>query len=182
MEDNRMDLGSFEVTSGRIIVSDPCYAKDIWCCNELKNAQNGTWSAYAVYDNSSIYAIIQKLVIECDDAGHIQEGMEMAPFTVGVDSGQAGFFDAVHYRDERVIDPDCNSSAYAELWYKHCCEITLARFPAGVLPFGVVSSSGYGDGEYNCYLQKSDQGKVIRVSIDFVDTDMEDDWDEEEGE
>ena len=42
-----IDLGKFDVVSGRLAVSDPCYDEDVWCRGELENAKNGYWLAFA---------------------------------------------------------------------------------------------------------------------------------------
>ena len=52
-----------------------------------------------------------------------------------------------------------------------------------MLPYGVVSSSGLGDGCYDCYIQRDAFGYLIRAKILFIDTDaceMEDDDDANE--
>ena len=59
-----------------------------------------------------------------------------------------------------------------EAWYNSCCNQTLhTDHYAGVIPHGVVSNSGYGDGGYICYsyhLSKT-QGEDITwgVMINF---------------
>ena len=46
---------------------------------------------------------------------------------------------------------------------------------AGVLEYGVVSSSGYGDGSYTAYVARNDNNQVIAVRIVFLSK-----YDEEE--
>lgn len=182
MDEGGLDLGTFEVVSGRLIVTDPCYAENIWCCNALETVRNGTWNARVVYDSDSIYPHVTRLIAEHESADSLPELMEDAPFNVGVDSGQAGFFDAAHYRDDRAIAPNCAPTEHADLWYEHCCQITLARQQAGILPYGAVSSSGYGDGCYDCYFQRDAFGYIIRAEILFIDAKAEDSEDYDESE
>ena len=94
-------------------------------------------------------------------------------FDVGVDSGQAGLFDASHYRDDTVIPNHENlkDKEPSEIWYDHCCNITLSPLSAGVLPYGVVSSSGYGDGGYDCFICRNEYGQIIRAEIEFIPED-----------
>lgn len=170
MDDHRFDLGTFEVVSGRMIASDPCYAENLWCCNMLENARNGTWHASIVYDDiAGSWLRVARLTAEHECADALVCSMEDANICVGVDSGQAGFFDAAHYRDDRVIDSCRIPSEQGDLWYGHCCQITLSRQQAGVLPFGVVSSSGYGDGGYDCQIQRDAAGYIVRAEIVFID-------------
>ena len=173
----RLDLGTYEVISGKLVVSDPCYAEDLWCCNALENVRNGVWNAHAIYDVDRSYPLVAALSIEHECAESVVADMEEASFAVGVDSGQAGFFDAAHYRNDRVIDPNCTPTEHADLWYDHCCGITLARQQAGTLPFSVVSASGIGDGVYDCYLQRDAAGYVIRAELLFIDSEADDDSD-----
>ena len=180
--EDRFDLGTFEVVSGRLIVTDPCYSEDLWCCNALETVRNGTWNAYVVYNGADSYPHVVRLIAEHESAEALPVIMEDASFGVGVDSGQAGFFDAAHYRDVRVIDPDCIPTEHADLWYDHCCQITLSRQQAGVLPYGVVSSSGYGDGCYDCYFQRDAFGYVVRAEILFIDIEADNPEDEDESE
>lgn len=37
------NLGSFDVHSGELIVSDPCYSLGTWCQGKLENVRNGEW-------------------------------------------------------------------------------------------------------------------------------------------
>ena len=174
-----LELGTFQVVSGKLAVSDPCYEVDVWCRGELENVKNGTWRASAIEQNagrwgkriSRLIAVHEEHLDETEDATYTGFP-ELAPFEVGVDSGQAGIFDAAHYRDASILPEGDHKhlfeGAEAEPWYDYCCDITLSDLSAGVLPYGCVSSSGYGDGGYDCFFWKDDDGKVIRVEIEFI--------------
>ena len=43
--------------------------------------------------------------------------------------------------------------------------------------FGLVSSSGYGDGGYNCWTAKNEDGKIVAIRVEFI---TEDDYEDEE--
>ena len=192
-----INLGKFDVVSGRLAVSDPCYDEDVWCRGEIDNAKNGSWFAFA--DEKAIerwgeaftrlIAVHEDYVDRIASMGEKTEGlakktdqlskhccgsltMHRAAFAVGVDSGQAGIFDASHYRDNSVVPNEGYSHQFedeeADAWYDYCCEITLSDSCAGVLPFGVVSVSGFGDGEYVCDFWKNADGEVVRVEIEFI--------------
>ena len=55
-----------------------------------------------------------------------------------------------------------------EAWYWHCCQITGSRLQAGVLPYGLVSSTGFGDGAYPCTLYCDPAGYIVKVEIEFI--------------
>ena len=40
---------------------------------------------------------------------------------------------------------------------------------AGVMPYGAVSSSGFGDGGYVCYTHEGDTGEIDFAFIVFID-------------
>ena len=167
-----LDLGEFTVLSGRLAVSDPCYDTDVWCRGELENVMNGTWHASAVEMQTGSWGrrIARLIAVHENYADEKMSKGQCMGFEVGVDSGQAGLFDASHYRDDSVI-PNAKSLINEEpaaIWYKHCCDITLSPLSAGVLPYGVVSSSGYGDGGYDCFICRNEYGQIIRAEIEFI--------------
>ena len=43
--------------------------------------------------------------------------------------------------------------------------------------FGLVSSSGFGDGGYNCWTAKNEDGKIVTIRVEFI---TEDDYEDEE--
>ena len=85
----------------------------------------------------------------------------------GVDSGQA-----------MVGDP-----CYLESWgqdnefnYDKACDVTIKN-KFGVLSHGmsVVFETGYGDGAYPVYAELNEDGRVARITIDFIgDLELED--------
>lgn len=175
-------LGTFELTGPVLRVSDPCYDRDVWCCGTIENCKPGSWETAVLMQDEGDWGIRNAILV----ARHEEGGPELeafrkvlngkdktwqeCPFEVGVDSGQAGIFDDKHYQDNSVFDgmpaaefdPD-NS------WYSHCCDITMSPLGAGVLPFGVVSSSGYGDGGYAALKHIGQDGRTDSVFIVFLD-------------
>lgn len=90
---------------------------------------------------------------------------------VGVDSGQAGFFDLEMYQTVK------KEAAVEEKFYDEICDLTLDDKGWGVHPTGVVSSSGYGDGGYTCLVRRNDEGKAIEAIIVYLAQYDEDDSD-----
>lgn len=177
-EKKELELGEFEVVSGKLAISDPCYTTDVWCRGELVNVLNGTWQASAieVYKGQWGHRIAQLIAVHESCSGEKMSKGQCVGFEVGVDSGQAGIFDASHYRDDSVI-PNSESTTAAEpgeMWYQRCCDLTRLPLSAGVLPYGVVSSSGFGDGSYDCFICRNEYGQIVRVEIEFISEDEED--------
>jgi hypothetical protein len=65
-----------------------------------------------------------------------------------------------------------------DAWYGACCHLTLGEENWGVLPNGVVSSSGYGDGSYAVTGIKNDEGEYVAFCIVFIGNDDEEDNDD----
>lgn len=179
-------LGTFKVESGEVRISDPCYKKDTWCAGVLKNVKKGTWIARAwAFDEGSWGERIGYLIAVNEDYRfRFDDPREDTGIDVGVDSGQAGIFDEKYYKDDSVFaDKTEKNRKYGEaicaddIWYSWVCDITLAEPNAGVIPFGCVSSSGYGDGSYNCSVIK-EKGKIVAVVIDYGLENREEDEEE----
>jgi hypothetical protein len=56
-----------------------------------------------------------------------------------------------------------------------CCDKTLSKM-AGVIPFGVVSSSGMGDGTYICEVAKEND-EVVAIQVTFLEEEQEEEID-----
>jgi hypothetical protein len=192
-------LGAFEITCGEARISDPCYELGTWCAGTIMPVKNGVWHSYVVRSDENDWGIrCAMLVAYNTETGKVHQEdhrFEKQRFEVGVDSGQAGIFDAKHFKDDESVKgcertgnehPICED----EPFYSICCDRTLSDIGAGVIPYGVVSSSGYGDGGYDCYAIRDDDNEIIAICIDFgllheepVDeNDYYDDEDDEEDE
>jgi len=182
MQINRNFLGQFENISGRFAISDPCYDIDVWCRGELSGVKKGMWNAeVGIYDAGDWGKKVALLIVTHVDYDDDAEGdyiSKIADFEVGVDSGQAGIFDVSHYRDDSVFDDGAVEDGQAEkggIWYDHCCSITLdPTNHAGIIPYGAVSSSGYGDDGYDCTFWLDSNNEIIKVVITFIVKEDED--------
>ena len=175
-----MELGSFELTQSVMRVSDPCYERNVWCCGTVDDCKIGTWEAGVfVRDEDDWGERMAVLAARFADGGPrfeeisraTDKGLKdwtMCRFEVGVDSGQAGIFDETHYMDNSIFETKAQHDIDEE-WYNHCCDITLSSMGAGVLPFGVVSRSGYGDGGYYAMKHSAPDGQVDGIYVVFID-------------
>ena len=161
----------FAVVSGRITISDPCYEEISERLNCEIKAKKGTWKAEVDYNDE--YRC-KNLIASCLDFNKL-DVKRMKNFGIGVDSGQAGVFDSQHYRDDKVVE-NCQRIhgeiiCEDEPWYSICCDRTLSKDNAGSIPYGVVSSSGYGDGCYDVMIYYNEKEEAIKVEIEFIDED-----------
>lgn len=163
-------LGTFEIVSGRMAVSDPCYKPNDFGYGVLRNVKKGVWEACVMLKDCGEWGVrVAGLRVRHQDAGIpiSKDDTRRARFMVGVDSGQAGFFDEEHYDDSSLIDSFRHN--FGSPWYNRCCDLTLGEDQAGVLPYGAVSSSGYGDGGYDCRYKTNADGEIDYARIEFID-------------
>jgi hypothetical protein len=193
MKKETVALGMFEVTSGALMVSDPCYELGTWCQGKLENVKNGTWNALSVrvevpaFWDSGTEIRCGELIAYHSNIDYpmieLEGKWELTGIDVGVDSGQAGVFcSSVYRKDETVTTPlwryGRDNLRECDKWYSSCCyQTSETRHHAGVINGGAVSISGYGDGGYDCYVVKDDIGQVVAVRIVFIG-DEEDSEDE----
>lgn len=161
-------LGTFTCKSGKLIVSDPCYEKGLWCQGTIKNARPGTWEAYAAQcDEGDWGKRIAALIVRHQDwAGKhwpnpvwkIQEKTE-----IGVDAGHAGFFDDSVYPNKSDEKEDFNDTCF-HVRYRENGEPGYIQ--AGIIDGGAVSSSGDGDGGYRLATIE-ENGQTVAAVIDY---------------
>ena len=183
----------FEVTSGSMVCSDPCYNTDVWCMGIVDNVKNGTWVAEVDKKNMGDWGeriaslfVANKDMLE-KNPKLVDEVFADEPlgFVGGVDSGQFGFFDKAFYKNDESandlqkyefgVDYD---KEVGDKWYRACANITLGVESWGVLPNGVVSSSGFGDGSYDVFGLKNSEGEYIAFAVVFIYDDEDDEDDE----
>lgn len=141
-------LGGFEMTSQTMRVSDPCYDRDVWCCGTFGKCKTGTWEAGVLKTDMGDWGVrCAVLAVRHKETGpdysvirqrkvyQMKDGWLEQPIDVGVDSGQAGFYDEAFYQDNSIFkgmpEPEHD---YGDLWYNHACDITLSEMSAGVMP------------------------------------------------
>lgn len=167
-----IELGTFELTREVLIVSDPCYDVQTGCLGHIFDAKLGIWKAtVGIKDEGEWGRRVAFLAAFHSDSPDISElASHEAGFAVGVDSGQAGIFDCNHYRDNDLF-PGQNEGSFGDPWYSYCCNQTLkTEHQAGVIPYGAVATSGYGDGAYQCFYYtrgENEKRATWGVLIDF---------------
>ena len=170
-----------------VYVTDPCYSVPTWCQTKLTNVLPGEWIVSMIYDekggsnrNAELY------LVHKDYQGKNLLYDWLGEF--GVDSGQAGVFDAASYRDDAyaagITTPEVDfflpgDSLEGDAWYTKMCKFTLANDGWGAYAAGAVSSSGYGDGMYPVYGAEVD-GKVVALQLVFIDQSAEDEPEDDE--
>lgn len=109
-------LGGFEMTSQTMRVSDPCYDRDVWCCGTFGKCKTGTWEAGVLKTDMGDWGVrCAVLAVRHKETGpdysvirqrkvyQMKDGWLEQPIDVGVDSGQAGFYDEAFYQDNSIF-------------------------------------------------------------------------------
>ena len=183
-------LGEFNVSSGALMATDPCYKPGTWCQVPIENVENGTWFAYGLFKNEGSWSRCAEFVaIHKDYAMHdfsCEFPWQETEGEVGVDSGQAGVFDMKKY-NTGITSGRENEGEVGD--YDKICELTLNLDPNGnvlkgipLIDYGWVTPSGYGDGGYRCFVAKALDGKVIGIKIIFIGAEEEDDFEDGDAE
>lgn len=190
------ELGTFNVTSSKLMVTDPCYERGTWCAGMLENVKNGVWTGFVVrvedelttYDGRVHKGITVAELVAFHSSVDSNVRWIKSKIDVGVDSGQAGIFDEAKYphgKNEPERMKEYNSgkfNAEFEKFYEECGLKTLgvecsesyyANDPnfkrAGVVfDMGIVSGTAYGDGSYTCYTATR-EGEIVAVKIVYMD-------------
>lgn len=142
------EIGTFEVTSGKIVVKDPCYTS-----GSIFPAKNGTWTGILHTDHGKK----RICALEARAPGHHNTMVEVCK--EGVDSGQMGVFN------------ESNAEHTHENDYNNICKMTLKAPYGGIIKhYGVASSTAYGDGTYPVMVSRDlKTGEVTSVIIEFTD-------------
>lgn len=164
-----------------LLLTDPSYTYDrkrfgqeIFSIQvELKNCESGKWLGSWSKHNFGTFSQPNERILQLEAESSKRKDKSGIAWEylkdefVGVDSGQAGIFNANRY-PQGEIEGDSPFS-------KKCMEITMSKEQAGVIPEGVVSSTGWGDGSYDVYIKKSPKTqKIIACKIVFINQEDED--------
>lgn len=169
-------LGTFEVDSGLLTVGDPGYTKACLRFHvPLVGTKTGTWCGTVLRAHvpgrgercAALVAHHESYLPSVDQPVWVPLG------SLDVEYAVAGIFDSAHYY-EGVLDADVIDEARVaeDPWYAACARRAHGRGAyddrgAGVVPFGCVASSGFGDGVYTCYVVRAADRAVVGVCIDF---------------
>lgn len=190
-------IGQFTTTQPKILVSDPGYDKDEYCSRLVDNCKTGQWDAYINKNHytfeyekglfnkdcrvASVFVKHNSATKELFGTIHLEEKDEDSAFfrwrgnwvrlsdNIGVDSGQAGFFDYDKFGDNSQFDA-MGQCGFGDKWYSNCCDATLGigKYAGIIAKCGVNSSSGFGDGCYTVWGHKTKDNKIDAMVLFFL--------------
>ena len=162
---DRMDKDFGEFTVGnKVMVSDPCYENGC----KIVQVVPGTWEGYVAYNDDGR---VSHLMAHHRDYFKYKQLSE-SNFTVitdemGVDSGQMAICDLGHYSTD---DEE----------YRKYCDATISEDGGGIIgDYAVVSSTGWGDGEYTLYGAYNDNDECYALWVEFISDEGEEDEEDE---
>ncbi len=166
-------MNTFEIKSGQLIVTDPCYPRE---GEFIHKAKKGKWYAEVEHSEGCISCLIAKHE-SCRGQGYWK-----TVSSAGVDSGQMSIFDLSAYGDGEGEADDDGS------FYNKCCRETCKSFdhrpenkdrPESDYEFGIVdecgavSTSGLGDGCYPIEVIKEGD-EIVAVRVTFIEEEVPD--------
>ena len=183
-------IGQIELDN-EVIVSDPCYEADQDFNSAVNNVESGTYHCFIrecevslgdastvhfrksvlfalhedykdelPYNERKLIDVYDSLIYDCKETG-----------STAVDSGCAGIFDADYYRKNKKADKELQEKTGEyhpdNSWYERVTDCTLGKPYYGLAENkGILSMSGWGDGEYGFYTWK-DGNDIIGFALDF---------------
>ena len=166
-------LGSFKVVSGLLVISDPCY-DDSGDWGGVLKARKGNWDTHVIMKGGRVHELVAEWTGKTShELGH----WEKTEGCAGVDSGQMAIFDRDFFlkNSEAIGQPAgwmVPEKGGHSSFYAACCNLTHDPKDdrvGGILPHGVVSQSGHGDGCYPIQIRFINQprAQVVGVKVRF---------------
>jgi hypothetical protein len=162
----------------KAIITDSCYDLKTWC-NFIANIRAGEYDCYAKIKNINnwgervweIVSIRRDATIISDNFDELEWLFEFGE--IGVDSGSCGVFDLEFFNDNNDKELDSLKSGKIsdeenEKFYDRMCGLTDNDNHCGTYKHGFNSSSGLGDGGYELYVLKDDEGFITAMKVVFI--------------
>lgn len=147
-------------------ISDPTYDPNTSHAGTLE-VKTGEYNCYVTINDFGEYGerIMGITVIHNEyDNPDFKESWIASKVTAGVDSAQCGIFDS-EYFERHQEDDEWQMIVYNKTH-------TENGFDAGIVDGQcLVSSSGFGDGAYNCFVKYNEDGAIVAINVQFISMD-----------
>jgi len=156
---------------GKIIIADPYSAQTIWRMTDDIRVVPGVYHAFAlrqhgVYSCPTVAELVWYHADSYVNVGHAASQVWEPVKCIGVDSGQAGIFDAgIFQKIESGNQKSDKLLAFSRLCLKAVTPAHCGCMPTGN---GVVSVCGYGEDDYDVFaIQSNDDTAYTAIALDF---------------
>eukprot|EP01128_Nolandella_sp_AFSM9_P009508 TRINITY_DN6108_c0_g1_i1.p1 TRINITY_DN6108_c0_g1~~TRINITY_DN6108_c0_g1_i1.p1 ORF type:complete len:209 (+),score=36.01 TRINITY_DN6108_c0_g1_i1:1-627(+) len=164
-----------EAPTGTILVTDPSYAKAIWCSVTIPNCRCGRWKYVSRQDDDerigaslitwvedvSVSSLSWEPVMGRQGLGRSKPRKDK-PMYAGLDTAQVGVFDFKRYPEK------ARSELHQQFYEEACCGFTLVKWPLegeGAGEVMGVKLQATSDGRINVYVSRNEDGVVIGVRL-----------------
>lgn len=153
------------VLGSRTMLSDPCYNEGTLFQGVI-NTLPGEYDCLIEIGQMDIWGERVKKLIVRHTSADLKDPDDPLPYYIGVDSGTAGVFDLEYYRRFH------SKTSVDDVWYEsEVCDWANEQLAVICEDKAVISSSGYGDGGYDCYVSRDRNGYINAISIVFIPDD-----------
>ena len=153
-------LGLISITSGRLVISDPSYERNIWCASAIENFPNGQYDCEidlgeAIDWGTRVFRMRM-----------LKEGLNLSQCdfklldSCCVDCAILGFFDDDYHKRS-------HPNKVSDEWFEQNI-IGLVEFASIPDEKCFLSSTGIGDGQYNVYGLYDCDGNLVGVEAEFL--------------
>ena len=175
-------IGRFSL-GNKVMVSDPCYCINALDQGVLENVREGFWDAYIKTSDegeggmhvSELVAINLDYNSEYNELNS-EDINERQLFVVGVDSDAAGIFDYDYYckyHYETNIDEEWYNNQVVDQFFSPLAPMEWKKSIFTEFN-GVASTTGYGNGNYVCYVARNTEGEIIGIKIVYISDEFKD--------
>lgn len=173
-----INLGIYIQNSDKLVIGDPSIPNDHTYLCQFKDVLRGVWSCAVSEVTDSVQPFNQQvsyLLAKSDECPFtFQQMLEQLffwntyPNSITTMNGAVGLFDAKYYQDPTTFGKLPVTKDSVHCWVDQCLGVTLEYPYAGILPHGVISSSGAGEGSYDAYYMCNIAGNIIAIVVDFL--------------
>ena len=149
------------------LVTDPGFPRGAWCSGQVRT-RPGTWNGTVFRQEGT--DLITALMVHHASLGPLPKEdprWRHLGFEVGVDSGKAGIF-----CDSSFPRGMSGPGSAQEAFSRRTSDLVHGAEQWGVLPDGIVSKSGHGDGTYYAYGIKDSSGLAVAILLEFILEDL----------
>lgn len=147
-----------------VFVADPSYSVNIWCAHTIENMLPGEYHCIANQVNKGdLGERIASLSIVHKDYVNKNLNFKCINAQIGVDSGCAGFWDYIEYIKIK------RGTEEREKFFDAYYNAIINKKGDTIRGWGVVSRSGYGDGDYTLKIAHDEEHRnVVAATIDYI--------------